>query len=222
MIQRGGGYDLHSVREYTRGDSLRRVHGRRLRAAETDGQGTRGPAARRCRCHPRRQRGVRQGGGARLLLRGRRIGCRVAHATAGHRRAARFSHPSGARVERIKTLGEADWHAALDALATVSADGRRPVASLLGDAGAGIDAVRLFVRHARISRRTSPTASQECSSAAASSSSSSTRRRSPGATPRPPARGPLPRSPRFVARECRSSGSRAATTSAPCCAAKHP
>jgi len=146
MIQRGGGYDLHSVREYMQGDSLRRVHWpttarrSRLMVKELEDQ-------------PRDDAAVILDANA-AFVRGKGLGSsfEVAVSAAASlmqrlatdgRRASLIL--SGARVERIQTLGEADWHAALDALATVSADGRRPVASLLGDAGAGVDAIRLFL-----------------------------------------------------------------------------
>ena len=60
LLQRPTGFELHSVRDYVHGDSLRKVHWRSTaQARAADGEGARGRAARRGGGAARRRRGAR-------------------------------------------------------------------------------------------------------------------------------------------------------------------
>lgn len=134
LLQRGAGFDLHSVREHVRGESLRRVHWPstarrgRLMVKELEDQ----PRDEAAVVLDGRvgldvgqapdssfEMAVRAAGSIirRLVLDGRRTGLIV----------------SGARSERTAVQSEGDWRLALDVLAGVRPDGTKPIAGAFED-----------------------------------------------------------------------------------------
>ena len=116
------GFDLHGVREYDEGESLRRVHWpSTARARRADGEGARGRAARRGR-RPARRDARAVAGDAR---RTRASTCRCAPRA---RSCARTRAAAGARCSSLNSRGretqrvhsyDGDWRRALELLAAV-------------------------------------------------------------------------------------------------------
>ncbi|HEX6491787.1 MAG TPA: DUF58 domain-containing protein [Gaiellaceae bacterium] len=137
LLRRPSGFDLHSVREYEQGESLRKVHWRStakrgelmvreledaprdevavLLDAEHGGEAS-------AECFDLQVRAA----GSLLLAQARR-GRRALLIVTG-------SRPTTTRVHSYET----DWRQAYDLLAAASADGRTPAAALLGDEGASL------------------------------------------------------------------------------------
>ena len=147
LLSRGAGFDLHSVRDYQQGESLRRVHWpstarrQKLMVKELeDAPRDEAAVVLDARAGPRGRLGTR------FLLRDDRAGLGLARSplAAEGRRASLVV--SGARIERTGvTSVDGDWRAVLEVLARVQPDGRRSLAATLDDGRAGLDAARLFL-----------------------------------------------------------------------------
>jgi uncharacterized protein (DUF58 family) len=144
LLQRASGFDLHSVRDYVHGDSLRKVHWRstarraQLMVKELE-DAPRDEVAVVLDADPRAVLGesfdvqVRAAGS--LLL---------AHVRRGRR--ALLVINSGQREEQRVRSAEGDWRVALDLLAAVEPEPGPPLAALLADdAGAAGRALELVV-----------------------------------------------------------------------------
>ena len=101
LLRRSAGFELHSVREYQSGESLRRVHWpSTARRQPADGQGARGRAARRDRGRARRRGRPRRRPAGRLELRRPGARRRVAHVGACPAGASRASRGDDGRRRR--------------------------------------------------------------------------------------------------------------------------
>lgn len=156
LLRRSSGFDLHSVRDYQQGESLRRVHwpttARRghLMVKELEDS-------------PRDETAVLLDADAGVVvgkapdssfeLAVRAAGSIVkSHASRG-RRAALVVNGSRAAYQRVHSF-DGDWHLALEILAAVEPDGRNPVANMLADgAGPASRAVELTVVTSALSPR---------------------------------------------------------------------
>ena len=148
LLHRTSGYDLHSIREFQHGESLRRVHWRstakqgRLMVKEMEDT-PRDEAAVVLDCDPGAVAGAPPDSSFDAQVR--------AAASLLHRlveSGQRSSLVLHGRLRRRLRLGAggATWPAALAELATVVADATRPLQELLGEpGGGGIDAVSVFV-----------------------------------------------------------------------------
>lgn len=131
LLHRAAGFDLHHVREYTQGESLRRVHwpttARRSRLMVKELQDA-----------PRDEVAVvLDADGAAHTPESFDLCVRVAaslvYAHARHGRRAVLVI-TGRRQESLQVASEqADWQAALDVLAAAEPDGRRPLSTALAD-----------------------------------------------------------------------------------------
>lgn len=131
LLHRAAGFDLHHVREYAQGESLRRVHwpttARRSRLMVKELQDA-----------PRDEVAViLDADGAAQTQETFDISVRVAasivhaHARQGRRTVLVIT---GRRQEALHVAsGEGDWLAALDVLAAAMPDGRRPLSTVLAD-----------------------------------------------------------------------------------------
>jgi len=131
LLHRAAGYDLHHVREYAQGESLRRVHwpttARRSRLMVKELQDA-----------PRDEVAViLDADGAAQTQETFDLSVRVAasivrsHARQGRRTVLLVT---GRRQEALQIAsGESDWDAALDVLAAAAPDGHRPLTTVLAD-----------------------------------------------------------------------------------------
>jgi uncharacterized protein (DUF58 family) len=156
LLRRPTGFDLHSVRDYEQGESLRRVHwpttARRghLMVKELEDA-------------PRDETAVLLDGDAATLvgiapdstfeLQVRAAGSLLkAHAARG-RRAALIVNSASRAYQRVHTF-DGDWLRALELLAAVEPDGPTPLATMLADeAGPAARAVELTVVTASLTHR---------------------------------------------------------------------
>jgi uncharacterized protein (DUF58 family) len=149
LLRRPSGFDLHSVREYERGESLRKVH---WRSTARRGQ----LMVKDLEDAPRDEIAVVLDGdasavaGASFDLQVRAAGSVLrTHAARGRRAvlALNAARPSSVRVSSL----EGDWTAAMGALAAVEPDGERPVVELLGrESGPAARALEIVVVTARL------------------------------------------------------------------------
>jgi uncharacterized protein (DUF58 family) len=137
LLQRPSGFDLHSVRDYEQGESLRRVH---WPSTAKRGQ----LMVKELEDAPRDESAVLLDAEAAAVvgeapdstfeLAVRAAGSILkAHASRG-RRAALLVNSARPVYQRVHSF-DGDWHRALEFLAAVEPDGHMPVASLLSDEG---------------------------------------------------------------------------------------
>jgi uncharacterized protein (DUF58 family) len=137
LLRRPSGFDLHSVRDYERGESLRKVHWRSTAkrgalmvkeledaprdevAVLLDAQSNGGIAAESFDVQVR-------AAGSLLLAQARR-----------GRRALLIVNGAQRTMQRVHSY-ETDWRQAYDLLAAAEADGHTPAAALLGDEGSSV------------------------------------------------------------------------------------
>lgn len=156
LMRRPSGFDLHSVRDYQQGESLRRVHwpttARRghLMVKELEDS-------------PRDETAVLLDADAGVVvgeahdssfeLAVRAAGSVVKSHAARGRRAALVVNSLRPIYQRVHSF-DGDWHRALEILAAVEPDGRTPVANLLADeAGPASRAIELTVVTSALSPR---------------------------------------------------------------------
>jgi uncharacterized protein (DUF58 family) len=149
LLRRPSGFDLHSVREYERGESLRKVH---WRSTARRGQ----LMVKDLEDAPRDEIAVvldadaSAVAGASFDVQVRAAGSVLrTHAAHGRRAvlALNAARPSSVRVSSL----EGDWTAAMGALAAVEPDGERPVVELLGrESGPAARALEIVVVTARL------------------------------------------------------------------------
>ncbi len=147
LLSRGAGFDLHSVRDHQQGESLRRVHWpstarrQKLMVKELE-DAPRDEAAVILDARAGLVAGKAPDSSFEVMVRA--AGSILRRLAAEGRRSALVV--SGARLERTPVTSlEGDWRVALEALATVQPDGRRPLVAALEDGRAGLDAARLFL-----------------------------------------------------------------------------
>lgn len=149
LLQRQAGFDLHSVREYEQGESLRKVH---WPTTARRGQ----LMVKELEDAPRDEIAVvldADAGavaGASFDAQVRAAGSILrTHASRGRRAVLSLnaSQPASVRVSSL----ESDWQAAFEALAAVEADGFRPVVELIGRESPAARALELVVVTARLS-----------------------------------------------------------------------
>jgi uncharacterized protein (DUF58 family) len=147
LLSRGAGFDLHSVRDHQRGESLRRVHWpstarrQKLMVKELE-DSPRDEAAVVLDARAGLVAGTAPDSSFEMMVRA--AGSILRRLASEGRRSALVI--SGARLERTAvTSVEGDWLVALEALATVQPDGRRPLVAAIEDGRAGLDAARLFL-----------------------------------------------------------------------------
>ncbi|HWH04991.1 MAG TPA: DUF58 domain-containing protein [Gaiellaceae bacterium] len=150
LLRRPSGFDLHSVREYERGESLRKVHW-----ATTARRGQ--LMVKELEDAPRDEIAIVLDGDASavvgesfdVLVRAAGSVLRT-HAARGRRAALSVNAATPATI-RVSSL-EGDWQAALGLLAAAEPDAHRPVVELLGrEGGAAARALELVVVTARLS-----------------------------------------------------------------------
>jgi uncharacterized protein (DUF58 family) len=163
LLRRPSGFDLHSVRDYERGESLRRVH---WPSTAKRGQ----LMVKELEDSPRDESAVLLDADAAAVvgeppessfeLAVRAAGSILkAHASRG-RRAALVLNSARPAYQRVHSF-DGDWHRALELLAAVEPDGRTPVANLLADeAGAASRALELTVVTSALSGRLAERLSQ--------------------------------------------------------------
>jgi uncharacterized protein (DUF58 family) len=150
LLRRPSGFDLHSVREYEQGESLRKVH---WRTTARRGQ----LMVKELEDAPRDEIAVILDADARAVVAGSfdvqvRAAGSVLRAHAAHgRRAVLAVNSSSRQAARVASL-EGDWLAALGVLAEAEADGARPVVELLArESGPASRALETVVVTARLS-----------------------------------------------------------------------
>jgi uncharacterized protein (DUF58 family) len=137
LLRRPTGFDLHSVRDYQQGESLRRVHW-----PTTAKRGH--LMVKELEDAPRDETAVLLDADAGVVagmppessfeLQVRAAGSILrAHASRG-RRAALIVNSAGRTYQRVHSF-DGDWHRALEVLAGVEPDGPMPVAAMLADEG---------------------------------------------------------------------------------------
>lgn len=156
LLRRPSGFDLHSVRDYERGESLRRVH---WPSTAKRGQ----LMVKELEDSPRDESAVLLDADATTVvgappdstfeLAVRAAGSILkAHASRG-RRAALILNCQRPAYQRVHSF-DGDWHRALELLAAVEPDGHTPLANLLADdAGAASRALELTVVTSALSGR---------------------------------------------------------------------
>lgn len=156
LLRRPSGFDLHSVREYERGESLRRVH---WPSTAKRGQ----LMVKELEDSPRDESAVLLDADAATVVGAPpdssfELAVRAAgsilksHASRG-RRAALILNSARPAYQRVHSF-DGDWHRALEVLAAVEPDGRTPVANLLADeAGPASRALELTVVTSALSGR---------------------------------------------------------------------
>jgi uncharacterized protein (DUF58 family) len=156
LLRRPSGFDLHSVREYEQGESLRRVH---WPSTAKRGQ----LMVKELEDSPRDESAVLLDADAAAVvgkppdssfeLAVRAAGSILkAHASRG-RRAALIINSARPCYQRVHSF-DGDWHRALELLAAVEPDGLTPAANLLADdAGAAARALELTVVTSALSGR---------------------------------------------------------------------
>jgi uncharacterized protein (DUF58 family) len=152
LVRRPSGFDLHSVREYEQGESLRQVHwrstARRGKLMVKDLEDA-----------PRDEVAVLLDAAAGSVageppdssfdMQVRAAGSIVAaHARRGRRAVLEIS--SLLRETQLVRAEDADWHRALELLAAAEPTGETPAALLLGEGGAAARALELTVVTARL------------------------------------------------------------------------
>jgi uncharacterized protein (DUF58 family) len=150
LLRRPAGFDLHSVREYEQGESLRKVH---WRSTARRGQ----LMVKELEDAPRDEIAVVLDGQAEASsaesfdAQVRAAGSILrAHASHGRRAVLAVNAARQARVH-VSSL-DGDWHAALAVLAEAEADGTRPVVELLGrESGPAAGAMETVVVTSRVS-----------------------------------------------------------------------
>ncbi|HEX9415740.1 MAG TPA: DUF58 domain-containing protein [Gaiellaceae bacterium] len=131
LMRRPSGFDLHSVREYQEGESLRRVHWRstakrgRLMVKELE-DAPRDEVAVLLDA----QAGTAAGASFDMLVRA--AGSILFGHTSRNRRAVLLVNGASADFVRA-SASDGDWRRALELLAAAEPDGRRPVEALLSD-----------------------------------------------------------------------------------------
>src|SRR5439155_27207248 len=150
LLRRPSGFDLHSVREYEQGESLRKVH---WRSTAKRGE----LMVKELEDAPRDEVAVLLDAEASAVV-GKSFDVQVrvagslllAQARRG-RRAVLLVNGAHRTVQRVHSY-ETDWQQAYDLLAAAEADGHAPAAALLGDEGsAGTRALELTVVTASLS-----------------------------------------------------------------------
>jgi uncharacterized protein (DUF58 family) len=156
LLRRPSGFDLHSVREYERGESLRRVH---WPSTAKRGQ----LMVKELEDSPRDETAVLLDADAASVVgtapdSSFELAVRAAgsilksHASRG-RRAALAVNSARPTYQRVHSF-DGEWHRALEILAGVEPDGHAPVASMLADeAGPASRAVELTVVTSALSPR---------------------------------------------------------------------
>ena len=156
LMRRPSGFDLHSVREYEQGESLRRVH---WPSTAKRGQ----LMVKELEDSPRDETAVLLDADAATVVgeapeSSFELAVRAAgsilksHASRG-RRAALIVNGARPVYQRVHTF-DGDWHRALEVLAGVEPDGRSPVVNVLADeAGPASRAVELTVVTSVLSAR---------------------------------------------------------------------
>jgi uncharacterized protein (DUF58 family) len=150
LLRRPAGFDLHSVRDYEQGESLRKVH---WRSTARRGQ----LMVKELEDAPRDEIAVILDGeadtvaGASFDAQVRAAGSILrAHASHGRRAVLAVNSARQAKVH-VSSL-DGDWHAALAVLAEAEADGTRPVVELLArESGPASRAVETVVVTSRVS-----------------------------------------------------------------------
>lgn len=156
LFRRPTGFDLHSVRDYQQGESLRRVHwpttARRgqLMVKELE-DSPRDETAVLLDADASTVAGAAPDSSFELAVRA--AGSIVKSHAARGRRAALLVNASRPIYQRVHSF-DGDWHRALELLAAVEPDGHSPVANLLADeAGPAARAVELTVVTSALSPR---------------------------------------------------------------------
>ena len=155
LLSRTSGYDLHGVRDYQPGESLRAVHWkstakrRRLMVKELE-DAPREEAAVVLDAQAGSDIGRAPDSSFEMQVRAAASVLRRL-AAAGRRSALVINGARPLRVP-VATL-EGDWHAALEALADVRPDGRIPLAAALDEGRSGSDAQRLLLVTAALDGR---------------------------------------------------------------------
>ena len=148
LLRRPSGFDLHSVREYEQGESLRRVH---WRATAKRGQ----LMVKELEDAPRDEAAVVLDADAAGVvgapprssfdLAVRAAGSILRAHTRRGRRAVLIVNSAARETQRVESP-DGDWRRALDLLATVEPNGRTPLAAMLADeAGPAARALELAV-----------------------------------------------------------------------------
>jgi uncharacterized protein (DUF58 family) len=155
LLSRSAGYDLHSVRDYVQGESLRRVDWKstakrgKLMVRELE-DSPRDEACVVLDCELGQDVGRAPDSSFEMQV---RVAASVLHrlGQGGHRSAL---VTTTSRTEKLGLSSlEGDWRLALDHLAGVRADGRRSLSAVLDDERAGLDAYRLYLVTANLSPR---------------------------------------------------------------------
>jgi uncharacterized protein (DUF58 family) len=136
LLRRPSGFDLHSVRDYEQGESLRKVH---WRSTAKRGE----LMVKELEDAPRDEVAVLLDGEASAVV-GESFDVQVraagslllAQARRG-RRAVLLLNGAHRTVQRVHSY-ETDWRQAYDLLAAAEADGHAPAAALLGDEGSSV------------------------------------------------------------------------------------
>jgi len=149
LLQRQAGFDLHSVREYERGESLRKVH---WPTTARRGQ----LMVKELEDAPRDEIAVLLDADASAVAAGsfdaqvRAAGSILRTHAARGRRAVLTLNAAQTTSVRVSSL-ETDWQAAFEALAAAEPDGFRPVVELLARESPAARALELVVVTARLS-----------------------------------------------------------------------
>ena len=153
LLRRPSGFDLHSVREYEQGESLRKVHWRstarrgQLMVKELE-DAPRDEIVVVLDCAPETVVGMPPDSSFDAAVRAAGSILR-SHARRG-RRAVLALNRLVPEVHTVSSLG-GDWRAALDSLAAARPDGQRPVAELIGrEGGVAARALELAVVTSRL------------------------------------------------------------------------
>jgi uncharacterized protein (DUF58 family) len=150
LLRRPSGFDLHSVREYEQGESLRKVH---WKTTARRGQ----LMVKELEDAPRDEIAVILDADANAVAADSfdvqvRAAGSILRAHASHNRRAVLAINSAGRPSARVTSLEGDWLAALGLLAEATPDGRRPVVELLArESGPASRAVETVVVTARLS-----------------------------------------------------------------------
>jgi uncharacterized protein (DUF58 family) len=156
LLRRPSGFDLHSVREYEQGESLRKVHWRstarrgQLMVKELE-DAPRDEVVVLLDCDPAGDVGTQPGSSFDVAVRA--AGSIVhSHVRRGRRTVLALNRPHP-EVHRVASL-DGDWRAALEALAAARADAGQSLAGLVGrDGGLVSRALELVVVTARLDPR---------------------------------------------------------------------
>jgi uncharacterized protein (DUF58 family) len=150
LLRRPAGFDLHSVRDYEQGESLRKVH---WRSTARRGQ----LMVKELEDAPRDEIAVILDGEADAVAGGSfdtqvRAAGSILRAHASHGRRAVLAVNSARQAKVHVSSLDGDWHAALAVLAEAEADGTRPVVELLArESGPASRAVETVVVTSRVS-----------------------------------------------------------------------